>query len=293
MSFLVYIMLGIVTLLGSILAKVLADDLKTFVPRFCERLIVKSSKKLHPDYADDFQEEWLAHLAERPELTGKLLHAGSLYLWGATNVGTTVGFAVPRKVGLTFDFVKRTFDIVMCILLAPVLLVTAFVLVLVNPFKNRGPLFFVQTRMGKNCKPFRTIKFRSMICATGIVRDVDDPLEIDRITKIGNFLRRSRLDEIPQIINVLNGDMSIVGPRPDYIVHAEEYIEGLSGYKERHAVRPGISGYAQTEIGYIESREAIKDKVEADLYYIKNRSLRLEMWILWRTALTVLTGGEH
>jgi lipopolysaccharide/colanic/teichoic acid biosynthesis glycosyltransferase len=176
-------------------------------------------------------------------------------------------------------------------LLAPVMIVTSLALLFLNPAKNRGPLFYVQTRMGKDCKPFRAIKFRSMTCAPVIERGANDPLETHRITKLGDFLRRSRLDETPQIINVLKGDMSLVGPRPDYIVHAQEYVETIAGYKDRHAVRPGISGYAQTEVGYVESMDGTRDKVAADLFYIKNRSLRLEAWIVWRTIQTVVCRG--
>lgn len=198
----------------------------------------------------------------------------------------------PKTVpNLTYFAAKRTFDIVMCLLLAPVMIVTSLVLLLANPSKNAGPLFYVQTRMGRDCKPFRAIKFRSMTCADIIERGADDPLETHRITRLGDFLRRSRLDEIPQIINVIRGDMSLVGPRPDYIVHADEYVETVAGYKERHSVRPGISGYAQTEVGYAEGIEATRNKVAADLYYIGNRSLRLEAWIVWRTIQTVVCRG--
>lgn len=193
--------------------------------------------------------------------------------------------------GFVYTTTKRVFDIVMCALLAPVMLLSAVALLVLNPFKNKGPLFYVQTRMGKDCVPFRAIKFRSMTCAPVIERGANDPLETHRITKLGNFLRKSRLDEVPQIINVLNGDMSLVGPRPDFIDHANEYVETIPGYKERHAVRPGISGYAQTEVGYVESTEGTRNKVAADLHYIQNRSLGLEAWIVCRTMQTVLRRG--
>jgi lipopolysaccharide/colanic/teichoic acid biosynthesis glycosyltransferase len=186
---------------------------------------------------------------------------------------------------------KNFFDIVMCIFLAPVFILVSLVLLVANPFKNKGPLFYVQTRMGQDCKSFRAIKFRSMTCADMIERGADDPLETDRITRLGNFLRRSRLDEIPQIINVLRGEMSLVGPRPDYIEHAKVFTGTIAGYKERHAVRPGISGYAQTEVGYAEGIDATRAKVEADLLYIKNRTLAFEAWIVWRTLQTVVKRG--
>jgi lipopolysaccharide/colanic/teichoic acid biosynthesis glycosyltransferase len=191
----------------------------------------------------------------------------------------------------SFHAIKRTFDILMCVLLAPVMIVTSVALLILNPTKNKGPLFYIQTRMGRDCEPFQAIKFRSMTCAETIERGANDPLETDRITRLGDFLRRSRLDEIPQILNVLKGEMSLVGPRPDYIEHAKEYSNTIPGYKERHDVRPGISGFAQTEVGYAEGTDATREKVAADLHYIQFRSLRLEAWIVWRTIYTVLCRG--
>lgn len=133
---------------------------------------------------------------------------------------------------------KRFFDIAMSILLLPLLCVLALVLLMLNPFYNKGNLFFVQPRMGRDCKPFKAIKFRSMRAVPKIIRGADSPLEIDRITSLGGFLRKSRIDELPQVINVLLGQMSLIGPRPDYFDHAVEYLEKIPGYRERHAVRP-------------------------------------------------------
>jgi lipopolysaccharide/colanic/teichoic acid biosynthesis glycosyltransferase len=186
---------------------------------------------------------------------------------------------------------KRIFDLSMSILLLPVFILTSLILLVVNPSKNKGPLFYVQTRMGKNCDPFQAIKFRSMTVTNTIERGANDPLETHRITRLGDFLRRSRLDEVPQIINVFKGEMSLVGPRPDYIEHAKVYVDTIPGYTERHAVRPGISGFAQTEVGYAEGIEATRVKVEADLQYIKNRTLAFEAWIVWRTLQIVIKRG--
>lgn len=145
--------------------------------------------------------------------------------------------------------------------------------------------------MGKNCDSFQAIKFRSMIVANMIDRGANDPLETHRITRLCNFLRRSRLDEVPQIINVFKGEMSLIGPSPDYIEHAKVYVDTIPGYIERHAVRPGISGFAQTEVGYGEGIEATRTKVKADLQYIKNRTLTFEAWIVWCTLQTVIKRG--
>lgn len=187
-----------------------------------------------------------------------------------------------------FAFAKRAFDIVLSLVLLPVLAVAAAVLLVLNPFKNKGSLWFVQIRMGKDCKAFAAIKFRSMTEAGRITRGADDPLETDRISSLGRILRKSRIDELPQIINVLKGEMSLIGPRPDYFHHARRYVKSVPGYRDRHAVRPGISGLAQTEIGYVEGSEATRAKVQADIYYINNACFKLDTWILYRTLATVL-----
>ncbi|MGP6086706.1 sugar transferase [Antarctobacter jejuensis] len=183
---------------------------------------------------------------------------------------------------------KRGFDIVVSILLLPTLIMAAIVVLVLNPFLNQGALFFVQSRMGAGCVPFTAIKFRTMREASEVTRCADSPLETDRITPLGRFLRQSRFDELPQILNVLRGDMSLIGPRPDYIDHAIEYLELIPGYRERHVVRPGISGLAQTELGYVEGVAATRRKVQADLYYISNQSLAMDTWIFWRTLSVVI-----
>lgn len=196
-----------------------------------------------------------------------------------------------RKRGVAFRMAKRAFDVALSLVLLPVMILCALVLVVVNPFCNRGPLFFTQTRMGRGCAPFVAIKFRTMRPATSAARDADAPLETDRITPLGAFLRKSRIDELPQVLNVLRGDMSLIGPRPDYFDHAVRYLEVVPGYRERHVVRPGISGLAQTELGYAEGVEATRRKVRADLYYITHQSAKLELFIFWRTLSVILRRG--
>jgi len=182
---------------------------------------------------------------------------------------------------------KRLFDVFISLLLLPVLLVAGGFLVVLNPRFNAGRLFFVQERMGRDCRVFRAIKFRTMRAADQETRGADCPLELDRITRMGRILRKTRIDELPQILNVLRGEMSLIGPRPDYHVHARHYIEVIPGYRERHLVRPGISGLAQTEVGYVQGTEATRKKVQADLHYIANRGFAMDAWIFWRTLAVV------
>ncbi|MBC7154808.1 MAG: sugar transferase [Rhodobacteraceae bacterium] len=184
-------------------------------------------------------------------------------------------------------FGKRGFDLVLSVLLLPVFLLACIVLLVLNPWFNRGPLFFVQVRMGRDCAAFHAIKFRSMTPIDRVTRGAEDPIEDDRITRLGRFIRKTRIDELPQILNVLRGDMSLIGPRPDYFHHARRYIRSVSGYRARHGVRPGISGLAQTDLGYVDSSEGTRQKVQLDLVYARDLSLKLDLYVLWRTLQTV------
>ena len=185
---------------------------------------------------------------------------------------------------------KRVFDIILCLLLLPILFIIAVILLLLNQFFNPGKLLFVQKRMGKNCGYFFAIKFRSMIDTKEITRKYDDPIELNRITPLGRILRKTRIDELPQILNVLKGDMSLIGPRPDYYVHALKYLEIVDGYQERHAIRPGITGLSQIRLGYAESLEATAKKVSIDNYYIQNVSYLNELKIMIYTILIIIKG---
>jgi lipopolysaccharide/colanic/teichoic acid biosynthesis glycosyltransferase len=187
-----------------------------------------------------------------------------------------------------FWVAKRIFDFAMSFVLLPIFLILIIALSILNPFFNKGTLFFMQVRMGRNCKAFRVIKFRTMTHNDKIGRGHADPIEVDRITVLGRFLRKSRLDEIPQILNVFKGDMSLVGPRPDYFEHARVFVEEIPGYRTRHSVRPGISGLAQVSLGYAEGIEATRAKTSADQYYIENVGFLLDSKIVVKTVLTVL-----
>jgi lipopolysaccharide/colanic/teichoic acid biosynthesis glycosyltransferase len=198
---------------------------------------------------------------------------------------------LPRPDGWSswrFRFFKRAFDLLLSLVLLPSLLLMAVALLVLNPFFNRGPLFFVQERMGQGCRPFRAWKFRTMVPVPEINRGAFDALDRHRITSLGRVLRRSRLDELPQVLNVLRGEMSLIGPRPDYFAHALVYLETVPGYRERHAVLPGISGYAQTEVGYVDGIKGVQAKVDADLEYVRHASLAFDLWIAWRTLQVVL-----
>ena len=190
---------------------------------------------------------------------------------------------------LGYRVAKRTFDLVFTtVLLLPATLFVALCLLALNPFFNPGPLFYRQKRMGRGCRPFRAIKFRTMTGRASGHRGPEDPVESHRIPRLGLFLRRSRFDELPQIFNVYLGQMSLIGPRPDYYRHAYHYMRAIPDYHLRHAVRPGISGLAQIELGYAEGVDATRLKTAADIDYIRRASSTLDAWIFWRTIVTVI-----
>jgi lipopolysaccharide/colanic/teichoic acid biosynthesis glycosyltransferase len=123
-----------------------------------------------------------------------------------------------------------------------------------------------------------------------IMRGPDDPLEAERITSVGRVLRRTRIDELPQFLNVIAGHMSLVGPRPDYWDHATHYLDFIPGYRQRHDVLPGITGLAQVDGGYAEGINATVEKTRHDLRYIRGSGMAMEFYVLWRTIHVVLTG---
>ncbi len=183
---------------------------------------------------------------------------------------------------------KRLFDLVFAaaglILATPLLVLVAVLVRLDSP----GPVFFVQRRYGFNQQPFRIIKFRSM-------RALDDGAVIrqatagdPRLTRVGRWLRRWNVDEIPQLFNVLTGDVSLVGPRPHALSHDHEYEQRVSLYARRHNVKPGFTGWAQIHgyRGETDTDEKMRKRVEYDLFYIDNWSLWLDLQIMARTLLS-------
>ena len=185
--------------------------------------------------------------------------------------------------------IKRAFDFIASLILLVVSFpFMIFTYILVK--KDGGPAFFKQKRIGMNGKEFEIIKFRSM--------KVHDPNKFskyasendDRITKVGHFIRKIRLDELPQLINVFRGDMSFVGPRPEWNELGHDYEKKIKNYHLRYAVRPGITGWAQTMYFYSSTIEEVKEKLEYDLYYIKYQDLFLDIVILFKTVKIVIFG---
>lgn len=189
-------------------------------------------------------------------------------------------------------FTKRTFDLlvssVLLLVLWPVMLLIAAAIWLDSGL--RGTVLLRQERVGLNGRTFNLLKFRSMVPDA----EADGPVwarrNEDRVTRIGGFLRKSRLDELPQLFNVLKGEMSFVGPRPERPVFVHQLAEQIPFYGERHRVKPGITGWAQLCYPYGASVEDAKEKLQYDLYYLKNQGILLDLIILLQTVEVVLIG---
>ncbi len=195
------------------------------------------------------------------------------------------------KYGVLRVYSKRAFDIVASLLLLllslPVIIVTVIAIFL----EDRGPILYRQVRVGENWKLFQVLKFRSMrVDAEGDGKAQWASKNDSRITRVGAVIRKLRVDELPQIINVLRGDMSFVGPRPERPVFVEQLSESIDYYSERHRVKPGITGWAQICYPYGDSEKDAHEKLQFDLYYVKNYSLFLDLVILFQTAGAVLWG---
>jgi sugar transferase (PEP-CTERM system associated) len=196
-------------------------------------------------------------------------------------------------VGGIGDYVKRLLDIAGSLLIlivgAPLMLLVALAIFIESG--GRGPIFFHQTRVGLNGRPFRVHKFRSMRTdaeADGRARwaSRDDP----RVTRVGAFIRKTRLDEMPQAFNILTGDMSLVGPRPERPEFVADLAKEIPFYQERHRVKPGLTGWAQLCYQYGATADDARMKLQYDLYYVKNASLFLDLVILLETVEVVLWG---
>lgn len=200
---------------------------------------------------------------------------------------------------LAYRQVKRAIDLVAAIVLIPFLVLPLLVVALLIRLDSPGPVFFRQQRMGYRGHPFRIFKFRTMR-----VQDDEERLgnthgergaamtgdNDPRVTRLGRFLRRSRIDELPQILNIVVGEMSWIGPRPEAVALSEWYEEEIPFYFYRHIVRPGITGWAQVNQGHVSDIEAVSTKLGYDFYYIQNFSAWIDVLIALRTVNTMVNG---
>lgn len=202
----------------------------------------------------------------------------------------------PEPLEYAFNaFVKRTFDIIFSLFVIVFLLSWLVpLLAIMIKLESRGPVFFRQLRSGKDSAPFHCFKFRSM-------RQNNDAHKVQatkgdsRITRLGAFMRKTSIDELPQFINVLIGNMSVVGPRPHMLSHTDEYSQVVDKYMVRHFLKPGITGWAQVNgyRGETRTLEAMEQRVEHDVWYLENWSFLLDMKIIFLTVWNVFKGEEN
>jgi lipopolysaccharide/colanic/teichoic acid biosynthesis glycosyltransferase len=215
------------------------------------------------------------------EHTGRLAIVHLLEGWEVT---------VPLSDKVPYVRTKRVLDTFLVLLVSPIALVLGALIAISVRLDSRGPIIFSQRRIGLEGRPFTLYKFRTM-------RTEDDPQHPrfarrgdDRLTRVGRFLRLIRIDELPQLWNVLRGDLSLVGPRPEQGRFVERFAESIPFYTHRHLVRPGITGWAQVNYGYADSEADTIEKLSYDLYYVKHVSPWLDAEILGKSIWTVLSG---
>jgi putative colanic acid biosynthesis UDP-glucose lipid carrier transferase len=189
---------------------------------------------------------------------------------------------------------KRLFDLIGSLLLLLALLPLLLLVAVAIKIDSPGPVLFTQRRTGRGSQPFRIYKFRTMTVREDGSRVVQATSADERVTRLGRFLRRSSIDEIPQLLNILTGDMSLVGPRPHALAHDAYYGSHIPEYGCRFSVRPGLTGLAQVSglRGEIHDIQCMRERVAADLAYIEKWSLRLDLQVLLRT-IWVVVRDEH
>lgn len=185
------------------------------------------------------------------------------------------------KPSTLFLIYKRTIDIITSLILLPILAVICLIALILNPFLNRGKLFYTQERVGKNNSLFRIYKLRTMQSGPENTKFATN--ENTRITPLGRFMRDIHVDELPQILNVLMGNMSLIGPRPEQPAFFENYVQSIKGFALRQSVRPGVSGLAQIRFGYTDCHIGARHKLNWDLEYIQHQGFRMEVQIYLRT----------
>ncbi|HZX87796.1 MAG TPA: sugar transferase [Reyranella sp.] len=206
---------------------------------------------------------------------------------------TPLGGLTPNEFGALLPsrqylVVRRVIELCLTALMLPVLLPVLLLVAAIVRLDSPGPVFFVQTRIGRRGQPFRMIKFRTMFHGAGgpSFTSTVDP----RVTRVGGFLRQCRLDELAQLFNILRGDMSWVGPRPEAASLERGYVRDIEHFALRGIVRPGVTGWAQINQGYAHAPDEMRSKLEYDLYYLKHCSLWLDLVIVLRTFAVVFRG---
>ncbi len=250
------------------------------------------------DLQHDHDDEWARMLAIAAVRGHEVYHTKVLMesITGRVSMDhlseNSFGSLVPN---LAYVHAKRMLDLLSIVVLSPFLAVLLLGIALIVKLSSQGPVLFIQERMGHRGIPFRMIKFRTMYVRSKVNEaaargDAMTMIRDPRVTRIGHILRRSRMDELPQIFHVLKGEMSWIGPRPEAIPLSRWYEGEIPFYHYRHIVRPGISGWAQVQQGHVTDLASVRAKLSYDFYYIKNFSAWLDVLIALKTLRTILSG---
>ncbi|MER9133397.1 sugar transferase [Mesorhizobium sp. M0768] len=258
--------------------------------------VVEYASGVVADLRADLSDEWERYIADRALSGTPVYHVKQISesLTGRVEIEhlseNTLGSLNPNhaylKIKQAIDWASALFVLVV---FSPLLFFVAIAVKVDSP----GPALFRQKRMGYRGHPYEVYKFRTM----NLSASIDDEKEAaitkagdERITRLGQFLRKSRIDELPQAFNILRGEMSWIGPRPEALVLSNWYEAELPFYRYRHIVRPGITGWAQVNQGHVAAVDDVLEKLHYDFYYIKNFSPWLDVLIVFRTIRTMLTG---
>jgi lipopolysaccharide/colanic/teichoic acid biosynthesis glycosyltransferase len=242
------------------------------------------------DLHDDLSPEWMRFLADCRLRGLPVYHAATVWegMTGRVSLAHLGEGLLPMPPDPAYLFLKRVGETGLILLALPVLVPLAALVALAVWWDSPGPVLFWQERMGQGGKPFWMVKFRSMRvqpAGTQFARAGDQ-----RLTRVGKWIRRFRLDELPQLWHVLRGEMSLIGPRPEQVPFAQEFSQCIPYYMCRHLVKPGITGWAQVNQGYAAGVQETRLKLEYDLYYVKYLSLWLDGLIIAKTIKTIMTG---
>ncbi|HQV02584.1 MULTISPECIES: sugar transferase [unclassified Novosphingobium] len=253
------------------------------------------------DFRFDHSDEWEARIADFTLAGIPIYHSKDLYesLTGRTELEhlseNNFGALGPAN---SWMLPKQAIDWIVALSLAPIVLPVCLIAAIAVRIDSPGPSLFRQSRTGYRGEEFTVFKFRTMKVsnngsAKAPVEELITRKEDDRITRLGRFLRFTRIDELPQLINVLRGEMSLIGPRPEATGLADWYQAEVPFYRYRHIVKPGITGWAQVNQGHVAGVDDIKLKLQYDFYYIRNFSIWLDILIVMKTVKTMLTGFGH
>lgn len=259
-----------------------------------EPLIDSTIEGLVVDLHMPLSKEWSRFVAESAAMGLPVYHAASVYEAATAKVSLEHAHAGWLSAlfngNLGYLPLKRAIDILFVLLSLPIVIPLCLVIALLIRVDSGGPVLFWQDRVGQGGRVFRLVKFRTMrVDAERNGAQFARP-DDDRVTRVGRVLRKYRLDELPQLWNVLKGEMSLIGPRPEQVEFARQFEEEIPFYRWRHRVKPGITGWAQVQQGYAAGVQDTMEKLEYDLYYVKHLSLWLDLKIALKTIVTIVTG---